>query len=196
MQKSEAEQKGITLRNANLAFMDIEATGLSVEHNEITEIGGIVVRQIPKGEEGIELEEIAKIEMKVQPEHLETADSVALEMTGFDEAVWQKEAVPLKDALEEVAEKAYGAVLVGHNVSFDAMFFEKAFEEVGMEMPFHYHKLDTIGIAFAKLQKHPDVEKFSLSRLAEYFGIENKKAHTALSDARATYELYKKLMAL
>ena len=27
-------------------------------------------------------------------------------------------------------------------------------------------------------------------------GIENKKAHTALADARATYELYKKLLAL
>ena len=28
------------------------------------------------------------------------------------------------------------------------------------------------------------------------FGIENEKAHNALSDARATYQLYKKLMEL
>ena len=60
----------------------------------------------------------------------------------------------------------------------------------------HYHKLDTISIAWAKFHKDTDVIHFSLRELCERFGIKNEKAHTALSDARATFELYKKLMEL
>jgi DNA polymerase III epsilon subunit-like protein len=32
--------------------------------------------------------------------------------------------------------------------------------------------------------------------MCKYFDIKNENAHTALSDARATFELYKKLMSL
>src|SRR3989344_1833010 len=58
------------------------------------------------------------------------------------------------------------------------------------------HNLDNVSVAWAKLHKDPDLEHFSLRELCLRFGIENKEAHTALSDARATYELYKKLMEL
>ena len=58
----------------------------------------------------------------------------------------------------------------------------------------HHRKLDTISIAFAKLYDIDGVEKVSLKFLCEHFGVENKKAHTALSDARATFEIFVKLM--
>ena len=60
----------------------------------------------------------------------------------------------------------------------------------------HYHKLDTISVAWAKLHKDPSLEHFSLRELCKRFGIENEHPHSALSDARATFELYKKLMEL
>jgi DNA polymerase-3 subunit alpha (Gram-positive type) len=78
-------------------------------------------------------------------------------------------------------------------VIFDYGFVEAAFKKSGVRNLMHYHKLDTISIAFAKLYDVPEVEKFSLRFLCEYFKIENKNAHTALSDARATFEVYKKL---
>ena len=60
----------------------------------------------------------------------------------------------------------------------------------------HYHKLDTVSMTWAKLHKNPDIDHFSLREMCKHFGIENKNPHSALSDARATFELYKKLMSL
>ncbi|KKS11066.1 MAG: hypothetical protein UU67_C0085G0001, partial [Candidatus Daviesbacteria bacterium GW2011_GWB1_41_5] len=37
-------------------------------------------------------------------------------------------------------------------------------------------------------------ERFNLGALAKYFGVENEKAHSALADIRATFEIYKKLL--
>ena len=57
----------------------------------------------------------------------------------------------------------------------------------------HYRKLDTISIAYAKLYDDGDIEKFSLRALCEKLGGETKKAHSALSDARAAYEADREL---
>ena len=86
--------------------------------------------------------------------------------------------------------------MVGHNVAFDSGFLEYAFIKTGVDNNMHYHKLDTVSMAFAKLHKEPDLEHFSLRELCLRFDIKNKDAHTGLGDARATYELYKKLMEL
>jgi DNA polymerase III epsilon subunit-like protein len=95
-----------------------------------------------------------------------------------------------------LASKIEGAILVGHNMPFDLSFLDAAFSKTGLKNPLHYHRLDTISIAWAKLHREVDLEHFSLRELCIRFGIKNENAHTALSDARATYELYKKLMEL
>ena len=41
--------------------------------------------------------------------------------------------------------------MVGHNVAFDHSFLEKAFEDMGIENTMHYHKVDTISLAYALL---------------------------------------------
>ena len=60
----------------------------------------------------------------------------------------------------------------------------------------HFHKLDTISLAFGILHTNDDPGKLSLRTLTEKYGIENKKAHSAFADAYATYEVFKKLMNL
>ena len=49
-------------------------TGLLLEKHEIIEVGCIVARQVPQNSGGARLEVIEEIEMKVRPEHIETAD--------------------------------------------------------------------------------------------------------------------------
>lgn len=181
------------MRTENLAFIDTETTGLEVERHEIIDIGCVLVKQVLRENGGSSLEIIDELEYKIKPKHIETADPAALLINGYKEADWIF-AIDLKKALEILSEKTKDAIMVGHNVAFDYAFLEKAFEDNGVENKMHYHKLDTISIAYARLYDKKDIEKFSLRSLCEYLGIENKNAHTALSDARATFELYKKLL--
>jgi len=178
----------INLKERPLAFIDLETTGFEFMDKEIIQIGVVIASQ-PS------LEVLDEFEINVKPVHIETASAAALEIVGYREELW-KDAISLKEAMEIVAEKTKGCVMVGHNVPFDWAFLEKAFEETGVKDTMDYHRLDTVSLAWAKLQNEPKVTSFSLSELAPYFNIENKKAHTALSDAKTTYELYKNLINL
>ena len=181
------------MRKHNLAFVDIETTGFLPGEHEMIELGVVLVRQI--GDEGKEFEVIEEFEMKIKPEHIETANPQSLKVNGYDPAQWIF-ANTLTEAMKVFGAKTRDAIFVAHNVTFDYSFIEKAFETTGVVNEMFYAKLDTISMAYAKLHKNPRAEKFRLQKLCEFFGIENSKAHTALADARALFEVYKKLMNL
>ena len=175
------------MKTHHLAFIDIETTGLNPALHEIVEVGCIITAP--------DLKIIDEFELKIKPEHLETADPTSLKVSHYDPSLW-KSAKALPEAMRTLGEKVRDCIMVGHNVAFDSGFLEYAFGKTGIGNSMHYHKLDTISIAWAKLHKEPDLEHFSLRELCLRFGIKNEKSHTALSDARATFELYKKLMQL
>ena len=175
------------MRKHNLAFIDIETTGLDLIKNEIIEIG--IVLTTP------ELEVIEKFELKIKPEHIENANPTALKINHYNEADWLS-AYTLEDAMKITSKKVKDCIMVGQNVAFDSGFLEYAFLKTKLKNSMHYHKLDTVSIAWARLHDKLDVTHFSLRELCKYFDIENKRAHSALSDAYATFELYKKLMEL
>jgi DNA polymerase-3 subunit epsilon len=175
------------MRKHNLAFIDIEFTGLNVIEHEIIEIGCVITT--PK------LKVIKKFGLKIKPEHIENADPVALKVNHYNSADWTR-AYTLKDAMKIFSKKVKNCIMVGQNVSFDSGFLEYAFVKTKSKNNMHFHKLDTISIAWAKLHKIPDIDHFSLRELCKYFGIKNKHPHSALSDAYATFELYKKLMSI
>ncbi|KKS45322.1 hypothetical protein A3I25_01220 [Candidatus Nomurabacteria bacterium RIFCSPLOWO2_02_FULL_42_17] len=175
------------MRKHNLAFIDVETTGLNVTKHEIIELGCVLAKP--------SLEIIEEFELKIKPEHIENAEPVALKINGYDSADWVF-AYTLSEAMKIFSQKVQNTIMVGHNLSFDYGFLEHALIKCGIANTMHYHKLDTISIAWAKLHRQPDLDRFSLRELCSRFNIENKKAHSALSDARATYELYKKMMVI
>lgn len=175
------------MRKHNLAFIDIETTGLDVIDHEIIQIGCVLTTP--------DLQVIEEFELKIKPEHLEYADPTSMKINHYKEEEWV-DAMTLKEAIRLFAVKAKDTIMVGQNVAFDAGFLEHAFSKNKMKNSMHYHKLDTISIAWAKFHNDIDFEHFSLREMCLRFGIVNEHAHTALSDARATYELYKKLMSL
>jgi len=183
------------MKHHNLAFIDLETTGLSPERHEIIEIGIILAKQTPREGKGPLVEIIEELELKVSPEHIEDADPQALKINGYDRDKWS-DAISLGKAMETVRDETKDAILVGQNVSFDWVFLEKAFAKTGIQNKMHYHRIDLMSMAFAKLYNDPKAQRFSLRELCLYFGVKNEKAHSALSDIRATYEVYKKLLEL
>lgn len=175
------------MKEVPLAFIDMEMTGLDPERHEITEIGLVLASQP-------DFTILDEWEVKVQPKHIETADPEALELNGYDPAVWKAEAVSLEEALTTFIEKTEGAVMVAQNVSGDVMFLQKALHQTGLEERMDYHRMDSLSLAFGLLYANPDVQRFSLRNLAKHLDIENKNAHTALSDARTTFEIVRKLL--
>ncbi|SRR5258708_1366580 len=175
------------MRKHNLAFIDTESTGLNVLKHEIIEIGCVITSP--------DLEVIEEFDIKIKPERIQDADPTSLKINHYKEEDWMG-AYTLKDAMKIFSEKVKDCIMVGHNVAFDSAFLDHAFALTGIENKMHYHKLDTISISWAKLHRELDVDRFSLRELSARFGIKNERAHTALSDARATFMLYKKLMAL
>lgn len=175
------------MKKHNLAFIDIETTGINVIKHEIIEIGCVITT--PK------LKIIEKFELKIKPEHIESADKTALKINHYNPEDWIS-ASTLEDTMKILSKKVKDCIMVGQNVAFDSSFLDFAFSKLELENTMHYHKLDTISIAWAKLHKNKKIKRFSLREMCELFDIKNKHPHSALSDAYATYELYKKLMKL
>jgi len=183
------------MKKHNLAFIDLETTGLDPNKHEIIEIGCIVARQVSQNGQGCTLEKIEEFEIRVKPEHLETAEPEALRINGYNETDWVF-ASDLAQALKTLSDKTEGAMMIAHNLTFDWSFLEKAFAKTGVLNKMDFHRIDLLSVAFARLYHETKVDKFSLRALTEYFGLTNERAHTALADIRVSFEVYKKLLGL
>ena len=82
------------------------------------------------------------------------------------------------------------AVLVAHNLPFDARFLDVALAEAGLP-PLQNPSLDTLRLA---RRLFPSFPSKGLSHLTKHFGIEVNGRHRALGDAVATAELLKILL--
>lgn len=151
-------------------------------------------------EDGRELE---TYECKVR---FNEADCVpeALELNGYDPAVWARDAKPEKYALAgfcnllsrhadiaRISKRTGRPYLVarvgGHNVvSFDFPRVLDATRKHGLFLPTDFPPLDTLQLAawyFSERYNRP--ADLQLGTLCEWFGIPQDQAHEALSDVRS-----------
>jgi DNA polymerase III epsilon subunit family exonuclease len=178
------------MNHSKFIVVDIETTGLNLNTSEIIEIGCVLFKFNNK-KLMYEIEE--EFEIKIKPDHIETADPRSLKINKYSELDW-KNAVSLKDGLKIFSKKSKDRVMIGHNVGFDFYFLNYFLLKCKLKNNLHYHLLDTLSMAYVKLKDNKDAKRLSLQYLCDYFGIENKKAHSALSDAKATYELFLKII--
>jgi DNA polymerase-3 subunit epsilon len=176
------------------SFIDTETTGLDPDKHELIQIAGIVMR-IANPSDPSTYELIEEFEYKIKPERIGDANPLSLKINQYDPSKWT-EALSLKEAMHLVNAKTKDSVMIAHNVAFDSAFLEKAFKNVGLVNTMHYHRLDTVSMAYALLKNNKDVDHLSLRALCNYFDIHREGEHEALADVRATVELYKKLMSL
>lgn len=173
-------------RNRDLCFFDIESTGLSV-YGEMIEIGAIRVET-----DGLNI--MDEFSTKILPERIETADPEALEVVGYDEKLWKKEAIPIREALEKFLVFADDCVLVAHNLAFDWMWLQRSLEDNGLTPTYFYHGLDTVSLAWLRTQQDDIRTGLSLKNLSRNFDIDMGTHHNALDDAKTAYNIFVKLI--
>lgn len=171
-----------------LAITDYETTGLDPDVHEIIEIGLVVIDQST-------LKTISELNLKVRPEHIETATPKALEINGYAEEDWRG-ACSLYEAMQQYASHVGDAMLLAHNMGFEWSFTRAAFKITGIADPMDYHRSDTFTNALESL-RYSGLEKFNLVKVAEFLGIEPEPMpHRAINGARQAVDVYRKLREL
>jgi DNA polymerase-3 subunit epsilon len=172
---------GVLLEEAELVVFDLETTGLSASTCRICEIGAVRVR-------GLEIAET--FETLVNPGT--ALPSFVAALTGIREQELRR-APRSEIALRRFLAFVGDAPLVAHNARFDVAFLDKEVERLtGRRCAAPV--LDTVWLARRLLAQRS--ERFSLARLAHFFGVSVEPCHRALPDALATAEVLVSLMGL
>jgi DNA polymerase III epsilon subunit-like protein len=176
-----------TLPDFAFAFIDCEFGGLDPELHDITEIAVIAT--------DYRLVEVASAEWKVRarPERITPE---AAQISGYDAATWAAEAVPLRQALGELAAllpAGRTVVPAGQNVRMDVQFLERAYRSCELAWPFDYHVIDLATLYYAwSLVEGEAVPALSLRQAATSAGLaDGSVPHRALADARLTLETFR-----
>jgi DNA polymerase-3 subunit epsilon len=176
-------------RNKLIAMTDLETSGDIPSVHEILEIGLVVFDQKT-------FEVVDTLNIKVLPEHIDTAVPVALAHNGYKEENW-RQAVSLASAMAQYAERTKDAIFCAYNVSFDWGFVNEAFRKTGIDNPMgtreNHDRLDVLTLAWQKgLKNSPS---FSLKAACAMFGVPPEpEPHSALNGAMTAFEVFKKVI--
>ena len=93
------------------------------------------------------------------------------------------------------------AQLVAHNAEFDGVFLREWFERLGLFLPASYRVFCTLHRAMWLFHENRSLTPpadFKLGTLCRYFDVPLRpdEAHDALTDVRATVELYRRMVML
>lgn len=163
------------LCDVTFCVLDLETTGGSPQADAITEIGAVKVR-------GGEI--LGTFQTLVDPGS--AVPGVITALTGITTSMLSS-APPVHQVLPALGEFVGGAVLVGHNIRFDAGFLDAALVAHGRPR-LGIHRVDTAGLA-RHLLRDDDVPNCKLGTLAERFDLDHRPCHRALDDAFATVDL-------
>ncbi|XEC92710.1 ATP-dependent DNA helicase DinG [Paenibacillus tarimensis] len=158
----------------NFAVLDLETTGHQAD-DEIIQVGLVMLDE--------EMNVIETYSSFVKPTI--EIPSFITQLTGIDHTT-VADAPPIEEVLLAVIPRIKDAVLVAHNVGFDAGFLNGALDRCGY-MPFTGRRLDTIDLLRIV---YPSLTTYQLGAVSDYFGIHHDQHHRADSDAMATALLF------
>jgi DNA polymerase-3 subunit epsilon len=174
-------------RDQELAFLDLETSGLNPLANGVMQVGICVAT--PK------LILSASYDSLVKPYGYAVSGG-ALEINGLSLAENQAMGADGGEVAQNVKKMLVGRLPVGQNVKFDLEFLRSFFAKFGVSwdgMP--KYAIDTASLAWP-LVLAGKLESPSLDKMCTYFEIPPRTGHhDALADAVLTYNVYKKLMA-
>ena len=162
----------MNVRNDRYVVVDLEATSTGSKA-KIIQVGIVVI------ENG---EIVQQYSTDVNPH--EALDSHIKELTGLTDQ--RLAAAPeFSQVAGEIYDLVKDGIFVAHNVQFDANLLAEFLFFEGYEL--RTPRIDTVELAQVF---YPQLEKYNLGVLCQELGIALEQAHTALSDALATAELF------
>lgn len=195
------------MSDTHIVWIDLETGGIDEKVHQITQIAAVATTGPPAFEANA-----WPFERKITlvPGHF---TEEALHLQGYDAEVWEREAMPIAQALEELNQwldpychtrisKKSGrpyqvAHMAGHNIEFDGRFLRAACDrnKIWLRLTnWTGGQFDTLPLAkwwFMKNGQYP--ETYTLERLCEVFNIA-LDAHNAMNDVTATVELARRLI--
>jgi len=153
--------------------LDIETTGMGPDFSEITEIGGVRIKDNQVVEHFSQL---------VNP-RTEIPEKIT-EITGITNEMVKDQPL-IQSVLTRFVEFCGDQPILGHNVLFDFSFLK--LNGLRCNLDFEKEGLDTLALS---RQFTKNVASHSLSHLLIHYNIPREKAHRAYDDALATHKLY------
>jgi len=177
-------------------FIDVETTGLNAWHNDIIQIAMLVE---------INGDVVEEFESKVRPFNMENCNKQALAVTGTSEKdllnypdpkiVYQK-IVDMLGKYVNKFEKSDKFTPIGYNVKFDCEFLSAFFKKNDDRYYgswFNWKAVDPLYMLYIMdYQKRIALPNYKLATVCQHFAIPIQ-AHDALSDIKATRELWQVL---
>lgn len=163
------------LEQENIVVFDVESTGTDTMKDEIVQIAAIRI-----GKDG----ETKETFMRFLQNEKSVGSSEAVH--GFSDAFLRENGEPPQKVLAEFLEFLRGAMIVGHNVTYDISILTSELERLDLPEPEFIGYFDTLDI-FRRF--YPNLPNHKLEFLGERFAVKHKSSHNALDDVCATAEL-------
>lgn len=167
-------------RDAPVAVLDLEMTGLSPSTDRICEIAVI------RGRDGVVDDEFHSL---VKPAAPMTPGALAVH--GLTPEILA-DAPPFSEIAASVARVLGDCAVVAHNVPCDMSFLQRELEEAGFQFAPAPITVDTLMMA----RRLFAFRKNNLNEVAAALGIEIGEHHRALHDARATFQVYARMLEI
>ncbi len=162
--------------NMKYVVFDIETTGLDINNDYIIELGAVKV------ENGIVIDEFSTLINPgiLIPEEVSSINNITNDM--IIDAPFP--GVALTHFKQFISDANF---LVGHNAKrFDMPFLLSEFKRHAI----YINEINVVDTLWEARKVLKGLGSYSLASLCNALGIENKRAHRALSDVYATHQLY------
>ena len=169
----------IILRDATYVVYDLETTGLSSVYDDIIEIAAVKIK------DGFVIDEFSTF---VKPKRKISAKITEITSITEDDV---RTAPSISEAITKFAKFIEGTVLVAHNATFDNSHLYRNLKDHGLFKK-EYPTLDTMQLA--RVRYGDKLKTFNLKSLTKFFDVELTQHHRAIYDAKATGNVFLKML--
>ncbi len=178
----------------DILIIDVEATGIDYQKNELIELAGVLLDKKT-------LKEKKHFESFIKPTKWRNRDPEAM---AVNKITWEElsKAPSLKTVIQKF-EKTFGmnVILAPYGTIMDTAMLRIAYKKIKMTYKYDYHVFDIWPLCFTYMAKKKMLVNkkrfsgFSLNDIANHFKISvPKNRHTALADCRLEADVLRKLI--